>query len=139
MDAIVRARSGKVRGTFCNGVHSFKGVPYAAPPFGNRRFRPPQPVEAWSGVCDALVFGQKPPQLPYFPPWDVLMPEHPVSGEDCLNLNVWSARLGSVAQPVMVWIAGGAVEHGTGAAHVRWQSVCSRRHFLRDHQLSHWR
>ncbi len=116
MNIVVKTRSGEVRGTFSNGVHSFKGVPYAAPPFGNRRFRPPLPVEAWSGVRDALGFGPKPPQVPYFPPWDALIPEHPVSGEDCLNLNVWSGSLGSAAQPVMVWIAGGAFEHGTGAS-----------------------
>jgi para-nitrobenzyl esterase len=116
MNTVVKTRSGEVRGTFSRGVHCFKGVPYAAPPLGNRRFRPPQPVEAWSGVRDAIAFGPKPPQLPYFPPWDVLIPEHPVCGEDCLNLNVWSASLGAVAQPVMVWIAGGAFERGTGAA-----------------------
>ena len=116
MNAIVKTRSGKFRGTFSDGVHAFKGVPYAAPPIGNRRFTPPQSVEAWSGVRDACAFGPKPPQVPYFSPWDVLIPEHPVSGEDCLNLNIWSASLGSVAQPVMVWIAGGAFEHGTGAS-----------------------
>jgi para-nitrobenzyl esterase len=116
MKTVVKIRGGEVRGTFSEGVYSFKGVPYAAPPFGNRRFQPPQPVEAWSGVRDALAFGAKAPQLPYFAPWDVLIPEHSVVGEDCLNLNVWSSSLGSVAQPVMVWIAGGAFEHGTGAA-----------------------
>ncbi len=116
MNTVVRTRRGEVRGSFSNGVHAFKGVPYAAPPFGILRFLSPQPAEAWSGVRDALAFGPKPPQLPYLPPWDVLIPEHPVSGEDCLNLNIWSASLGSVAQPVMVWIAGGAFEHGTGAA-----------------------
>ena len=46
MNTVVETRSGELRGTFANGVHSFKGVPYAAPPFGNRRFLPPQPVEA---------------------------------------------------------------------------------------------
>lgn len=49
MNPVVKTRSGQVLGSFSNGVYSFKGVPYAAPPFGNRRFRPPQPVEAWSG------------------------------------------------------------------------------------------
>ena len=116
MNTVVKTRSGEVRGTFSDGVHSFKGVPYAAPPFGNLRFRPPQPVEAWSGVRDALAFGLKPPQVPYFSPWNELIPEHRISGEDCLNLNVWSSSLGSAAQPVMVWIAGGAFEHGTGAS-----------------------
>ena len=116
MNTVVKTRSGEVRGTSSDGVHAFKGVPYAAPPFGNLRFRPPQPVEAWSGVRDALAFGAKPPQVPYFSPWDELIPEHPTAGEDCLNLNVWSASLGSAAQPVMVWIAGGAFEHGPGAS-----------------------
>ena len=46
------------------------------------------------------MFGPKPPQVPYFPPLDVLIPEHPVSGEDCLNLNIWSSDLGSVAAPM---------------------------------------
>ena len=54
MNTVVKTRSGEVRGTSSDGVHAFKGVPYAAPPFGNLRFRPPQPVEAWSGVRDAL-------------------------------------------------------------------------------------
>jgi para-nitrobenzyl esterase len=116
MNSVVKTRSGEVRGAFSKGSHVFKGVPYAAPPFGDRRFQPPQPVDAWTGVRDALAFGPKSPQLPYPPPWDVLIPEHPVSGEDCLNLNVWTSSLGSAAQPVMVWIAGGAFEHGTGAA-----------------------
>ena len=87
MNTVVETRSGTGRGAFFEGVHSFKGAPYAAPPFGDRRFRPPQPVEAWSGIHDALAFGPKAP-----------------------------SSLESSAQPVMVWIAGGAFEHGTGAA-----------------------
>lgn len=49
------------------------------------------------------------------PPFDVLLPELSVAGEDCLNLNIWSRDLGPARQPVMVWIPGGAFEHGTGA------------------------
>ncbi|MGZ3339616.1 MAG: carboxylesterase/lipase family protein, partial [Reyranella sp.] len=63
-----------------------------------------------------LAFGPKAPQLPYPPPWDLLIPEIAASGDDCLNLNVWSAELGAARQPVMVWIPGGAFEHGTGAS-----------------------
>lgn len=116
MNPIVQIRQGAVRGRLSDGVYAFKGIPYAAPPFGAHRFRPPQPVEPWDGVRDAFAFGPKAPQLPYPPPWDLLVPEGGSWGEDCLNLNVWSRELGSVGQPVMVWIVGGAFEHGTGSA-----------------------
>ncbi|MDE3229477.1 MAG: carboxylesterase family protein, partial [Chloroflexota bacterium] len=53
-DPVVRTRSGAVRGALSAGVNVFKGVPYAAPPFGANRLRPPQPVTPWSGVRDAL-------------------------------------------------------------------------------------
>jgi carboxylesterase 2/para-nitrobenzyl esterase len=100
-----------------DGVNAFKGVPYAAPPFGVHRMRPPQAVLPWSGVRDALTFGPKAPQPPFPPPLDVLLPELARPGEDCLNLNVWSPELGPASHPVMVWIAGGMFEyHGTGAS-----------------------
>src|SRR5690348_4654426 len=102
MNAVVKTRRGRVRGSVADGVNSFKGIPYAAPPFGANRLRPPQPVEAWTGVRDALAYGPKTPQLPYPPPIDVLVPELTAPGEDCLNLNVWSRDLGSARQPVMV-------------------------------------
>jgi carboxylesterase type B len=117
MIGVVRTRHGLVRGSFADGVNTFKGVPYAAPPFGADRLRPPRPVEPWGGVRDALAYGPKSPQLPYPPPIDVLVPEFAVPGEDCLNLNIWSRDLGSARQPVMVWIPGGMFEyHGTGAS-----------------------
>jgi carboxylesterase type B len=100
-----------------DGVHTFMGVPFAAPPFGANRFQPPRPVAPWSGVRDALTFGPMPPQLPYPPPWDVLIPERGVAGEDCLNLNVWTPDLGAAGLPVMVWIPGGMFEAGSGATY----------------------
>ena len=116
MNIEVNTRHGKVRGSVADGINIFKGIPYAAPPFGANRLRPPQPVEPWSGVRDALTFGPKSPQPSYPPPIDVLIPELTTSGEDCLNLNVWSCDLGSARQPVMVWIPGGMYEyHATGA------------------------
>src|SRR5437762_1133810 len=111
MHAVVDTRPGKVRGSVADGVHTFKGIPYAAPAFGAHRLRPPQPVAPWSGVRDVLNYGPKAPQLPYPPPVDVLLPECAVPGEDCLNLNIWSPDLGSAGQPVLVWIPGGMFEY----------------------------
>ena len=117
MNAVIKTRYGEVRGSVADGVNTFKGIPYAAPPFGANRLRPPQQVAPWSGVRDALTYGPKSPQLPYPPPVSMLLPEFAVPGEDCLNLNIWSSDLGSAGQPVMVWIPGGMFEyHGTGAS-----------------------
>src|SRR5262245_30798057 len=116
MKAVVTTRYGRLRGSVADRVNTFKGIPFAAPPFGANRFRHPQAVEPWSGVRDALAYGSKAPQLPYPPPIDVLIPEFATPGEDCLNLNIWSPDLGSAGRPVMVWIPGGGFEYGTGAA-----------------------
>ena len=115
MDSLVRTRQGEVRGRLADGVHAFKGIPYAAPPFGANRLRPPQPVAPWRGVRDAFTYGPKAPQVPYPPGFEVILADLVSAGEDCLNLNVWSATLGSAKQPVMVWIPGGAFEFGTAA------------------------
>ena len=130
--AVVRTASGALRGRVDDGVHVFLGVPYAAPPFGDRRLQPPQPVESWSGVRDATRLGAEPPQVA--PPttggpqsgaeedWaDVAdafgAVERSASTQDCLNLNVWTPDLGSVALPVMVWIQGGMFELSSTAAY----------------------
>jgi carboxylesterase type B len=118
MDSVVKTRTGEVRGTLADGVYAFKGIPYAAPPFGANRLLPPQPVEPWSGVRDALAFGPKSPQ-PAYPPEIALLlpPEVGGAGEDCLTLNIWSAELGPAGRPVMVWIPGGMYAyHATGAS-----------------------
>ncbi|HLJ32800.1 MAG TPA: carboxylesterase/lipase family protein, partial [Ktedonobacteraceae bacterium] len=115
MNPIVKTRSGEVRGSEAAGVNVFKGISYAAPPFGANRFQPPQPVERWSGVRDALTYGPTTLKPPYFPPFDVLLEEPAIPGEDCLNLNIWTPDLGEAKLPVMVWIHGGAFANGTGA------------------------
>jgi carboxylesterase type B len=118
MTALVQTRYGQVRGTITGGINVFKGIPYAAPPFGANRFLPPQPVEPWSGVRDALNYGPKFPQ-PQYPPFVELLlpPEACTAGEDCLTLNIWSPDLGSAGLPVMVWIPGGVYAyHGTSAS-----------------------
>ena len=116
MDPIVETRRGKLRGRLTDGVTAFKGVPYAAPPFGANRLRPPRRLDPWDGVRDALTFGPKSPQVPYPPGIAEAIPELVGSGEDCLTLNIWTPDLGAVGRPVMVWIPGGMFEfHATGA------------------------
>jgi para-nitrobenzyl esterase len=127
MDTVVRTQQGAVRGVTIEGIAVFKGIPYAASPFGARRFQPPQPVEAWSGVRDALTYGATVTKPPYFPPFDVLLPEPAIAGEDCLNLNIWTPDPGKAGLPVMVWIHGGAFANGTGAI-----PTYDGSHFARD-------
>jgi para-nitrobenzyl esterase len=117
MNVVVRTKRGEVRGSAVDGVNAFKGIAYAAPPFGANRFRPPRPVEPWSGVRDALTHGPKSPQPLYPPQVELLLVESVVSGEDCLSLDVWSPELGAAGRPVMVWIPGGMFAyHGTGGS-----------------------
>lgn len=125
---VVKTKTGQVRGRFTAGVYAFKGIPFAAPPFGANRFRPPQPVASWAGVRDALEYGPKSPQLPYPPSIEVFVPELAGPGEDCLNLNVWTPDPDSTGLPVTVWIPGGMFEyHGAGAS--PW---CEGSRFARD-------
>lgn len=119
MQTVVRIRQGAVQGNTADGVVAFKGIPYAAPPFGPNRFQPPRPAESWGGVRAALTYGPTAPKAPYFPPFDVLLPEVTIPGEDCLNLNIWSPDLGQARLPVMVWIHGGAFLNGSGS----WPTV----------------
>ncbi|MFC7220658.1 carboxylesterase/lipase family protein [Streptomyces polyrhachis] len=114
----VTTRQGRVRGRRSpQGVWSFLGLPYAAPPFGPRRLREPEPVEPWTGVREATAYGPTPPRAPYTPPFDALIPETTVPGEDCLNLNVWTpAPDPGAGLAVMVWLHGGAFSNGSAAA-----------------------
>jgi para-nitrobenzyl esterase len=114
----VRTTGGLVRGRTADGVHAFLGIPFAAPPFGARRFAAPQPPEPWDGVRDATEFGPTVPKPPYTPPYDVLLAEPVIPGEDCLNLNVWTPDPGGAGLPVFVWVHGGAFVNGSGAVPV---------------------
>jgi para-nitrobenzyl esterase len=116
VERIVNTTNGQVRGRVHNGVASFLGIPYAAPPFGAYRFQAPQPVQPWAGVRDAVEFGPTAPKPPYRPPFDRLLPDPDVPGEGCLNLNVWTPDPSASARwPVMVWIHGGAFRNGSTA------------------------
>jgi len=112
---VVTTRQGQVRGDVSDSVAAFKGIPYAAPPFGPNRFQPPRPPQSWDGVRDALEYGPVPPQPPYAPPFDQLLGDQGRPGEDCLNLNVWTPDPNGGGLPVVVWIHGGAFMRGSGA------------------------
>jgi para-nitrobenzyl esterase len=114
-DVVVDIPQGRLRGALSDGIASFKGVPYAAPPFGANRFKPPQPPVSWAGIRDALAYGPTVPKPPYFPPFDTILPEPVIEGEECLNLNIWTPDPAAAGLPVMVWIHGGAFANGTGA------------------------
>ena len=115
MEPVVGTVYGKVRGQVSDGVAAFKGIPYAAPPFGPNRLRPPVRPQAWDSVRDAMAYGPTAPKPPYPPPYDALLPEPVIAGDDCLNLNVWTPDPGGSGLPVMVWIHGGAFVNGSGA------------------------
>jgi para-nitrobenzyl esterase len=118
VDTTARTTNGQLRGTSSDGVHRFLGVPYAAPPVGVDRLRPPRLAEPWTGVRDATRFGPEPPQ-PKFGMDDVswLLFDPAVIGDDCLNLNIWTPALGAVGLPVMVWSPGGAFHYNSGASY----------------------
>jgi para-nitrobenzyl esterase len=108
--AVVAIESGRLRGVTATGVTAFKGIPYAAPPVGQLRWRPPQPVAPWHGVRPAAEYGADCMQLPF--PADAA-PLRTVPAEDCLYLNVWRpAAVGPQPLPVMVWLHGGGYVNG---------------------------
>ncbi|MFJ1968687.1 carboxylesterase/lipase family protein [Streptomyces sp. NPDC087903] len=116
---VVSTPFGAVRGRYEDGVAVFRGIPYAAPPFGPRRFRPPVPPTPWDGVRDAGAFGPTPPKPPYSEAFARLLSDPVVPGDDCLNLNVWTPEPGPGARlPVVVWLHGGALTRGSSAVPV---------------------
>jgi para-nitrobenzyl esterase len=102
-DLIVDTDKGQVEGrlSLFTGTPLFLGIPYAAPPVGALRWKPPAPVKAWNGVRDAFEFGQRCPQVD-----DSVWSKPSPYSEDCLYLNVWTPRSGS-NHPVMFYIHGG--------------------------------
>jgi para-nitrobenzyl esterase len=114
---LAATRAGKVRGRLVDGINVFQGVPYGASTAG-RRFMPPLPAPAWSGVRDALDFGHQSPQLgaerpSVYASW--ANPRPP--GEDCLVLNVYTPGLRDGGKrPVMVWFHGGGFTSGSASS-----------------------
>jgi para-nitrobenzyl esterase len=114
-DTIVTTTSGQVQGTVRRDVNVFRGIPYAAPPVGPLRFRPPTPPIPWDGVLDATHAGPWAPQLPS--PLEKMLGAPPPKWDEakCLTLNVTTPALDAARRPVMFWIHGGAFVNGAGS------------------------
>lgn len=106
--------TGIVRGTSSAGITRFLGVPYAAAPVDELRFALPQPHPPWSDVRDATALGATAPQSEYAGAIGELLPTVTVPGDEFLNVNVWAPE-GAQGLPVMVWVHGGSLAHGSNA------------------------
>jgi len=111
---VVATRHGRVRGVERDGIWQFLGLRYAAPTGGANRFRPPQPLEPWSGVRDAGEYGPIAPQpVAAFG----YVPNDPTDqDEDCCTLNVYTPACDGGRRPVMAFLHGGAFTSGTGSS-----------------------
>lgn len=113
----VRVTGGMISGikSASGDVIAYKGVPFAAPPIGELRWKAPQPVRPWTGVKKCDAFGPSPMQAKPVPfmvyTSEFLIPEQPIS-EDCLYLNVWTKAHAGEKKPVFMWIYGGGFSSG---------------------------
>ena len=117
--SVVKTDAGLVSGTLKEDIHIFKGIPFAAPPIGDLRWKAPQPVQHWSGVkvCDKFSASPMQASPAPFSMWteEFLIPKEPIN-EDCLYLNVWSgAKSSKEKRAVLVWIYGGGFQSGGSA------------------------
>lgn len=109
----IRVDGGLISGAVEDGVNVYRGIPFAAPPVGDLRWKAPQPVVDWDGVRACTEFKTDCPQAPY-PKGSLYYREPRPQSEDCLFLNVWSTAEPGEKQPVMVWIHGGGFTRGAG-------------------------
>ncbi len=111
---IVTIAQGSLRGTAEGSLHVFRGIPFASPPVGERRWRPPLPAPAWAGIRDATRFGAVCPQI-LRAGYSLESLGARLMSEDCLQANVWAPRTEREARlPVMIWILPGSFTMGDG-------------------------
>jgi para-nitrobenzyl esterase len=128
-ETVTTTADGRVRGEQVEGGVVFRGIPYAAPPAGERRHRPPVRPERWDGIRDCTAFGPICPQVQLGEMGGVLAAlgtDEPMD-EDCLFVNVWTPGVDDARRPTMVWIHGGAFTGGSGSA-----AIYDGRSFIRD-------
>lgn len=121
---VIHTTSGELRGKWDGGLAVFLGVPYAAAPAGDLRFRPPHPHPKWHGVRDAIAVGPAAPQPASRADLMAVLTGAPpfAQGEDnCLTLNIWSPGLGDQPRPVLVWV------HGSGGGTGGWAGYAGAR------------
>src|SRR5580704_6291467 len=127
MGATLSIHHGKLEGDDQGGLSVFKGIPFAAPPVGTRRWLAPEKPASWTGVRDARRFGAVNHQNKLMLSALSAFVIDGQQSEDCLTLNVWTPALDSKRRPVMVWIHGGAFTIGSGAQSLYDGSVLARR------------
>lgn len=115
-----RISTGDLIGRSVHGIDRYLGIPYAASPFGERRFKKPEPAAPWVDPRDAREFGPTSPQTPYPGRIGTILPSIDRPGEDILTANVWapSAALDGESLPVVLWVHGGAFERGGAALNI---------------------
>ena len=136
--ATVKTSLGSLRGYVDNGVHVFKGVPYAASTAGSNRFLPPQKRQRWSDVRAATQWGERPPQILGGEPTEMLPtdPREPL-GEDCLVMNIWTPNPAAGRRPVMVWLHGGGYASGSGSYGIYEGRELARKHDVVSISINH--
>src|SRR5438552_580132 len=109
---VTKTKYGELQGREKDGALLIAGIPYAAPPTGERRFRAPAAPEGWTGMRDARRFGPAAPQ-----PREEGLTANPLMrwDEDCLMLNVCTPAADDAGRPVLLWIHGGGFRTGQGA------------------------
>ena len=115
MAAIIQTEAGRIHGSSENGLSVYRGVPFAAPPVGELRFRVARPHPGWDDVLDCESFRPISPQVPNEALDSMLGLAPQEQSEDCLFLNIWTPGTDADARPVMVWIHGGAFTIGSGS------------------------